>query len=38
MGVGTTSHQTSVEDGSMGVHNIHGPAILQRVNVCWIYC
>ena len=32
MGVGTTSHQDSVEDGSIGVHNIHEPAILQRVN------
>ena len=32
MGVGTTSHHTSVEDGSMGAHNIHEPAILQRVN------
>ena len=31
MGVGTT-HQSSVEDGSMGAHNIHEPAILQRVN------
>ena len=30
-GVGTP-HQTSVEDGSMGAHNIHEPAILQRVN------
>ena len=36
-GVGTP-HQTSVEDGSMGAHNIHEPAILQRVNafVCSI--
>ena len=32
MGVGTTSHQHSIEDGSIGVHNIHEPAILQRVN------
>ena len=32
MGVGTTSHHTSVEDGSMGAHNIHEPALLQRVN------
>ena len=32
MGVGTTSHQDSVEDGSIGVHNIHEPAVLQRVN------
>ena len=32
MGVGTTSHDTPVEDGSVGVHNIHEPAILQRVN------
>ena len=31
MGVGTP-HQSSVEDGSMGAHNIHEPAILQRVN------
>ena len=30
-GVGT-AHQDSVEDGSMGAHNIHEPAILQRVN------
>jgi len=30
-GVGTP-HQSSVEDGSMGAHNIHEPAILQRVN------
>ena len=29
-GVGTP-HQTS-EDGSMGAHNIHEPAILQRAN------
>ena len=27
-GVGTP-HQDSVEDGSMGAHNIHEPAILQ---------
>ena len=31
IGVGTP-HQSSVEDGSMGAHNIHEPAILQRVN------
>ena len=31
MGVGTP-HQSSVEDGSRGAHNIHEPAILQRVN------
>ncbi len=30
-GVGTP-HQSSVEDGSMGAHNIHEPSILQRVN------
>ena len=30
-GVGTP-HQTSVEDVSMCAHNIHEPAILQRVN------
>ena len=27
-----TLHQTSVEDRSMKAHNIHEPAILQRVN------
>jgi hypothetical protein len=32
MGVGTTSHHDSVENGSVGVHNIHEPAIMQRVN------
>ena len=32
MGVGTTSHEDSVENGSVGVHNIHEPAIMQRVN------
>ena len=25
--------QDSIEDGSVGVHNIHEPAVLQRVNV-----
>ena len=33
MGVGTP-HQSSVEDGSMGAHNIHEPAILQS---CLLY-
>ena len=31
-GVGTTGYQEPIEDGSIGVHNIHEPAILQRVN------
>ena len=30
-GVGTHD-QNSVEDGSIGVHNIHDPDVLQRVN------
>ena len=32
MGVGTTSHEASVEDSVIGPHNIHLPEILQRVN------
>ena len=32
MGVGTTSHEASVEDSVMGPHNIHLPEVLQRVN------
>ena len=32
-GVGTTHDGKSVEDGSIGVHNIHLPEILKRVNV-----
>jgi hypothetical protein len=31
-GVGTAHLASSVEDGSIGVHNIHEPAVLQRVN------
>ena len=31
-GVGTTGYQDSIEDGSIGVHNIHEPAVLERVN------
>ena len=31
-GVGTTHDGKSVEDGSIGVHNIHLPEILKRVN------
>ena len=31
-GVGTDGYQDSIEDGSIGVHNIHEPAVLQRVN------
>ena len=32
-GVNTAGgHEESIEDGSIGVHNIHEPAILQRVN------
>ena len=30
MGVGTTSHQSSVEDTVMNAHNIHEPAILKE--------
>lgn len=31
VGVGTTN-QVSIEDGSMGPHNIHEPAVLEKVN------
>ena len=31
MGVGT-SDQNAVEDGSIGVHNVHDPDVLRRVN------
>ena len=31
-GIGTDGYQDSIEDGSIGVHNIHEPAVLQRVN------
>ena len=31
-GVGTTGYQEPVEDGSIGVHNIHLPEVLKRVN------
>ena len=24
--------QNPIEDGSVGVHNIHGPAVIERVN------
>ena len=27
-GVGTTGYQTPIEDGSIGVHNIHEPCLL----------
>ena len=30
-GIGTTLAK-SVEDGSIGVHNVHGPDVLKRVN------
>ena len=30
-GIGTHD-QNSVEDGSMGVHNVHDPDVLKRVN------
>ena len=30
-GIGTHD-QNSVEDGSMGVHNVHNPDVLKRVN------
>ena len=30
-GVGTQV-QNSIEDGSIGAHNIHDPAVLERVN------
>ena len=31
-GVGTTGYSNPIEDGSVGVHNIHEPAVLERVN------
>ena len=31
-GVGTIGSEESIEDGSIGVHNIHEPAVLNRVN------
>ena len=31
-GVGTTGFQNPIEDGSIGVHNIHEPAVIERVN------
>jgi len=31
-GVGTAGFQNPIEDGSIGVHNIHEPAVMQRVN------
>ena len=31
-GRGTTGYANPIEDGSVGVHNIHEPAVLQRVN------
>ena len=31
-GVGTAGFQNPIEDGSIGVHNIHEPEVLQRVN------
>ena len=32
MGVGT-SDQNAIEDGSIGVHNVHDPDVLSRVNI-----
>jgi len=32
MGVGTAGNQNSVEDSSMGAHNIDNPDVLKRVN------
>ena len=31
-GIGTTLQPKAVEDGSIGVHNVHDPDVLKRVN------
>ena len=31
-GIGTTLQPKAVEDGSIGVHNVHDPDVLRRVN------
>ena len=31
-GIGTTGYANPIEDGSVGVHNIHDPDVLKRVN------
>ena len=31
-GVGTNTMENPIEDGSVGVHNIHMPEVLKRVN------
>ena len=31
-GIGTTHNPRAVEDGSIGVHNVHDPDVLKRVN------